>query len=81
MERASARGKAALLPVVWGAGGLVMSVWDNLPDDTSAGDPRAPWNEPDEDEERSDYEQRHYDRLRGDDYLLFGFPSSTGNHD
>ncbi len=57
-----------------------MSIHDNLPDDTSAGDPRAPWNEPDEDEERSEDEQRYCDWLRGYDWLLFGFPGSTGNH-
>lgn len=57
-----------------------MSVWDNLPDDTSAGDPRAPWNEPDEDERSEDEEQRLYDWLCGYDWLLFGFPSSTGDH-
>lgn len=28
-----------------------MNAWDNLPDDVSNGDPRAPWNEADEDEE------------------------------
>lgn len=57
-----------------------MGIHDNLPDDVSVGDPRAPWNEPDEDE-RSEDEQRYRDWLRGYDWLLFGFPGSTGNHD
>lgn len=31
-----------------------MGYWDNLPDDVSVGDPRAPWNEPDWDEWEED---------------------------
>lgn len=35
-----------------------MGYWDNLPDDVSVGDPRAPWNEPDWDEWIADLEDR-----------------------
>jgi len=57
-----------------------VSIHDNLPDGVGPGDKHAPWNEPDEDEWNEDEEQRLYDWLCDYDWLLFGFPSSTGNH-
>ena len=38
-----------------------MGMYDNYPDTTWAGDPDAPWNIPDDDEEEEEYDADGYD--------------------